>query len=648
MNHINRSFLSKYSCILIGIIIGLAIAVLFLPSPSDQHSMSNVEESADETPTLWTCSMHPNVQQPEPGDCPICGMDLIPLISSGDDGESRQLKMSPAAMKLAEIQTIAVRREFVEHQLRLTGKVTYDETRLKYITAWFPGRLDRLFVDYTGTPVKQGDHLVEMYSPAIATDQEALLQALQASKTLSNSSVSQVQTSRNEMLNHARERLHLLGLTAQQIQDIEQRGAPSDRITFYSPINGVVIHKNTLQGDYVQTGTRIYTIADLSQVWIKMDAYESDLQWIHYGQQVDCTTVSYPGEVFQGRISFIDPFLNEPTRTIKVRVNIDNKNGKLKPGMFVNAIVRARVNADGEFLDQQLAGKWISPMHPEIIKDHPGTCDICGMPLVTAESLGYVDADKNIAPPLIIPDTAPLITGKRAVVYVKLPDTEKPTFEGREIVLGPRLKGHYIVKSGLKEGDQVVVKGNFKIDSALQIIAKPSMMSPPDDEPSDAQQPSDAMQQVPPDIEAAPLILPSMSIPDFLEAYKSIWTALYSDDLIKAQQGSHQWVNAAKKHSLKKVEMIGHKVMHASDIEIARQAFEQMSDLLIAAIDKHGSPSETLYAAHCPMAFDNKGAQWLQWDEKILNPYFGDAMLECGSINKTFDAKQNNPGQHNH
>jgi membrane fusion protein, copper/silver efflux system len=648
MNHINRSFLSKYSGILIGIIIGLAIAVLFLPSPSDQHSMSNVEESADETPTLWTCSMHPNVQQPEPGDCPICGMDLIPLISSGDDGESRQLKMSPAAMKLAEIQTIAVRREFVEHQLRLTGKVTYDETRLKYITAWFPGRLDRLFVDYTGTPVKQGDHLVEMYSPAIATDQEALLQALQASKTLSNSSVSQVQTSRNEMLNHARERLHLLGLTAQQIQDIEQRGAPSDRITFYSPINGVVIHKNTLQGDYVQTGTRIYTIADLSQVWIKMDAYESDLQWIHYGQQVDCTTVSYPGEVFQGRISFIDPFLNEPTRTIKVRVNIDNKNGKLKPGMFVNAIVRARVNADGEFLDQQLAGKWISPMHPEIIKDHPGTCDICGMPLVTAESLGYVDADKNIAPPLIIPDTAPLITGKRAVVYVKLPDTEKPTFEGREIVLGPRLKGHYIVKSGLKEGDQVVVKGNFKIDSALQIIAKPSMMSPPDDEPSDAQQPSDAMQQVPPDIEAAPLILPSMSIPDFLEAYKSIWTALYSDDLIKAQQGSHQWVNAAKKHSLKKVEMIGHKVMHASDIEIARQAFEQMSDLLIAAIDKHGSPSETLYAAHCPMAFDNKGAQWLQWDEKILNPYFGDAMLECGSINKTFDAKQNNPGQHNH
>ncbi len=370
-----------------------------------------------------------------------------------------------------------------------------------------------------------------------------------------------------------------------------------------------------------------------------MDAYESDLTWIHYGQQVEFTTISYPGQVFHGRISFIDPFLNELTRTVKVWVNVANPNGKLKPDMFINAVVRAKVNANGEFLDQQLAGKWISPMHPEIIKDQPGTCDICGMPLVKAESLGYVDADKNIEPPLIIPGTAPLITGTRAVVYVKIPDAEKPTFEGREIILGARLKDHYIVKSGLEEGDQVVVKGNFKIDGALQIQAKPSMMSPADQKPSDAPEPSEAMPASPVSPEAAPQILPSTSIPDFLSAYKSIWTALYSDDLPKARQGSKAWVDAAKKHSLKNIEMIGHKVMHASDIEIARQAFGQMSGLLIAAIEKHGSQSGVLYAAHCPMAFDNKGARWLQWDQKILNPYFGDAMLECGAITKTFAAK---------
>ncbi len=214
MNQINRSFLSKYSGVLIGIIIGFALALFFIPHPADQHSINNIEKPAEEAPTLWTCSMHPNVQKTEPGDCPFCGMDLIPLISSGDDGEPRQLTMSPVAMKLAEIQTTAVRREFIERELRLSGKVAYDETRLKYITAWFPGRLDRLFVDYTGTPVQKGDHLVEIYSPAITTDQEALLQALQASKTLANSTVSQVRASRTDVLDRARERLRLLGLTA--------------------------------------------------------------------------------------------------------------------------------------------------------------------------------------------------------------------------------------------------------------------------------------------------------------------------------------------------------------------------------------------------------------------------------------------------
>jgi len=228
---------------------------------------------------------------------------------------------------------------------------------------------------------------------------------------------------------------------------------------------------------YVQTGTKIYTIADLSRLWVKLDAYESDMMWVRYGQEVEFKTEAYPGETFNGTISFIDPVLNAKTRTVKLRVNIENPDGRLKPEMFVRAVVRAKVAQAGQVMDKAMAGKWICPMHPDIVKTKASTCDICGMDLVTTESLGYVKVDALGEPPLVIPASAPLITGKRAVVYVQLPDTEKPTYEGREVVLGPRAGDYYIIESGLAEGEIVVTNGNFKIDSALQIQAKPSMMS---------------------------------------------------------------------------------------------------------------------------------------------------------------------------
>jgi Cu(I)/Ag(I) efflux system membrane fusion protein len=240
-----------------------------------------------------------------------------------------------------------------------------------------------------------------------------------------------------------------------------------------------VIDKLKQEGDRVRTGDRIYTVADLNHLWMKMDAYESDLAWLRYGQEVEFTTEAYPGEVFKGRVAFIDPMLNEATRTVKVRVNVSNEDGRLKPEMFVRAIVRSRIAAGGRVLDASLAGKWSSPMHPEIVKDEPGNCDVCGMPLVRAETLGYVTAEpSDIAKPLVIPVTAALLTGTRAIVYIQVPNAEEPTYEGREIVLGPRAGDYYLVKAGLEEGQLVVTNGSFKLDSALQISAKPSMMTP--------------------------------------------------------------------------------------------------------------------------------------------------------------------------
>jgi Cu(I)/Ag(I) efflux system membrane fusion protein len=250
---------------------------------------------------LWTCSMHPQIKLPKPGKCPICGMDLIPVEAGDDEGEGmRELSVSEHSAKLMEIETVPVERKFVSAEIRMVGKVDYDETRVSYITAWVPGRLDRLFVDYTGVPVRRGDHMVYLYSPELLIAQEELLQAIEAVKKLGASDVSIIRETSKATVTAVREKLRLWGLTSKQIAKIEKRGKASDHMTIYSPSSGIVIHKNAQEGMYVNTGTKIYTIADLSQVWVRLDAYESDLIWLRYGHHVEFTTESYPGEVFKG------------------------------------------------------------------------------------------------------------------------------------------------------------------------------------------------------------------------------------------------------------------------------------------------------------------------------------------------------------
>jgi len=520
-------------------------------------------------PTMWTCSMHPQIRQPNPGDCPICGMDLIPVTTGA--GGLRTLTISPETRALMNIAATPVERKYVSHDIPMVGKVDYDETKFGYITAWVPGRLDRLYVDYTGVKVNKGDHMVYIYSPELYSAQEELIQALKYRREGEPATTRLVQPI--DLVEAAREKLRLLGLKEEQIQEIEKQNKPSDHVTIYSPVTGVVIEKQKKEGDYVKTGERIYTVADLTQVWVHLDAYETDLPWIRYGQDVTITTEAYPGEEFHGRIAFIQPVLNDKTRTVKVRVNVPNPDGKLKPEMFVHANVHPKVAAGGRVMDPSLAGKWISPMHPEIVKDEPGKCDICGMQLVRAEALGYVTPDTDERrPPLVIPYSAALVTGRRAIVYVELPAMPRglepayqtvaaatdagdlgqireafaalgnvldrpydrqgtsyarglwnryadrlaehalagkrvtskdeasevfarlepvmtrlreqfapvgqPTFEGREIVLGPRAGAYYLVRHGLREGEMVVTQGNFKIDAEIQIQAKPSMMTP--------------------------------------------------------------------------------------------------------------------------------------------------------------------------
>jgi Cu(I)/Ag(I) efflux system membrane fusion protein len=608
-------------------------------------------ESKQSEIKFWTCSMHPQIQQPGPGQCPLCGMDLIPVSSEQSAvGEgAREIKLSKHAIKLAEIQTLPVERKFVSAEIRLAGKVEYDETRLSYITAWVPGRIERLYVDYTGVRIKKGEHLVQIFSPELITAQQELLLGLKMLKGKSGG----LRKSSLRNVESTREKLRLWGLTQKQIKNVEKTGKVSDRTTIYSPISGIVIHKNGVEGEYLKTGTRIYTIADLSHVWIKLDAYESDLVWIRYGQDISFTVHAYPGEVFKGKITFIDPILNPDTRSIKIRVNVENPDGKLKPNMFVSAVVYPKVAAGGRVMDPAMADKWICPMHPEIIKDKKGDCDICAMPLVTSESMGYlsVSETENEAP-IVIPATAPLITGKRAVVYVEVPEKDG-TFEGREVVLGPRAGDYYLVKEGLSEGEMVVVNGNFKIDSAIQILAKPSMMNPEVGVVATGHEHHGTEEkQV---IIGQPDVLKTYNVSNvfkkhldvLVSSYFQMHHALSRDEYKKAVTATRSFklnldsvdmkLLSGESHlswmsHSKKLSSLIAALSDAKDINALRSGFDELSDELYNAVKMFGiSGSQPVYRFFCPMANGNKGAYWLQNKTGTENPYFGSSMFKCGS-----------------
>ena len=613
--------------LLAGIALGVVLGALLFSRGGGPGGDAALESSSD----VWTCSMHPQIRLPEAGQCPICFMDLIPVTSSADDRSAPRLEMSEAARALAEIEVAPVARERASVEVRLTGKIDYDETRSAAITARFPGRLDRLFVDYTGIRVREGDHLVEIYSPELLSAEEELLQAIRAQEATSGSRADHLRTSSAATVEAAREKLRLLGLTAAQVEAIERSRRASDHFTIYARASGVVVEKNAVEGDYVETGTVIYRIADLSSLWVVLDAYESDLAWLRYGQEIEFVAEAIPGEVFRGKVSFVSPSLDPGTRTAKVRVNVENERGILKPEMFVRATVFAEVDEQGHVLAESLEGKWICPMHPEIVRDRADACDLCGMDLARAEEIVPDAGAADGAVPLVVPRSAVLFTGKRAIVYVRVP-AERPTYEGREVLLGPRAGDVYVVRSGLREGDEVVVQGGFKIDSALQIEARPSMMSA--DPTAEAAAPPGA----------GPSGTASPSLTAVSGAYLQLSKALAADDLPGAQEAvsgvrrslSETTGAADEGWGDRRDEMAAalEGLGGSSSLGEIRDRFDGLSRALIAVVGEVGSGGTPLYVAHCPMAFDDRGADWLQDDEQVANPYFGASMLRCGVVKR--------------
>ncbi len=457
----------------------------------------------------WTCSMHPQVRLPQPGQCPICGMDLVPV---------SQLKSREAR---AGIETELVLRRELFKEIRTVGKIDYNEPRVAYISARTDGRVERLYVDFTGIEVAQDDHLVDIYSPSLVVAQEELLRALDAFERRGPGVAGTDQFLRAN-LESARDKLRLWGILPDQIAEFERTRQPREHVTLYAPIPGTVIEKNVRVGQYVQEGDLLYRIAELDPIWLYLDIYEYDIAWVRYGQSVEVALEALPGEIMRGMATFIDPYLNESTRTVKVRVNLPNREQRLKPGMYASATIRVRLEADGSAAATGLEGKYACPMHPEVIQDQPGTCRICQMDLKQIPQRGpfaFVGrperqaqaghdrhqpgpppepagaAAQPAAPeaqldplppelPLAIRTSAVLDTGRRRIAYRKRADG---ALELVPLTVGPRAVGsdgqgqegnYYTVLEGLSERDEVVVRAGFLLDSQRQIEGMPSLFFP--------------------------------------------------------------------------------------------------------------------------------------------------------------------------
>jgi membrane fusion protein, copper/silver efflux system len=399
---------------IVTMIAGFFLGWLFFHSPHrEEVKLDRNSEIAKET--IWTCAMHPQIRKSEPGKCPICGMDLIPLNQNNTSVDPAAIHFTKEAAQLANVLTSVASRQNPVKEIRLYGKVQADERLLQSQVSYLPGRIEELFVNYTGETVSKGQRLAVIYSPDLITAQQELLET---AKTKSTQPI---------LYEATKDKLRQWKLTDNQISDIENSGSVKSDFEVYANTSGIVTARRVNNGDYISPGTVLFDVADLSHIWVMFDAYESDLPFLAKGDQIKFTIQAMPGISYSDKISFIDPVLDPITRVAKVRVEFNNQAGKLKPEMFATGIVDANLN---EYNDK-----------------------------------------------LIIPATAVLWTGKRSVVYVKQPGTDEPVFKMREIEIGPMLGNSYVVMSGLNDGEEIVTQGAFSIDAAAQLEGKPSMMN---------------------------------------------------------------------------------------------------------------------------------------------------------------------------
>lgn len=584
------------------LVIGLLAGwLIFGGNKNNAHDSHEHEKTEINGETVWTCSMHPQIRQSEPGDCPICGMDLIPVEDDQNaDIDPNAISMSPTAMQLANVSTALVGKMNPVKQIRLNGKVQADERMVYSQSTHIPGRIEKLLVNFTGEFVSKGQTIAYVYSPELVTAQDELFEAQKIAGT------------QPQLFAAAKEKLKNWKLSDKQIEEILSSGKTQEEFPVQADVSGYVTAKKINLGDYVRKGETVYEIADLSKVWVLFDVYESDMSWIKKGNKIDFTIASLPGESFSGTITFLDPVIDPKTRVAKARLEYNNASGKLKPEMFASGTVEA-----------QLANKSNS---------------------------------------LVVPKTAVMWTGKRSVVYVKSNSVQGVHFIMREVTLGSALGDSYLVESGLMEGEEIAVNGTFSIDAAAQLAGKPSMMSPEGgqvmtghnhgkmDMGESSKNENAEVKKVA--IEVKPLSIDKLTkeaLQPLYSAYLKWKNALTNDDFKEAQKMAINMKSALDEINMSLFKGDAHDtwmdyqgnlskslehVQHISDIEQLRKTFQSVSAAMIKMTQTFTPLAEIIYVQHCPMADNNKGADWLSREKEIKNPYFGSSMLTCGEVTK--------------
>ena len=416
----------------------------------------------------YICPMMCTPPSTEPGRCPVCAMELVEATRAvGGDGISVTIEAS--ARRLVGIKTAISKMGQVTRTIRTIGSIDFDESRLSTISAYIDGRLEKMYADYAGVQVNQGEDLALIYSPQLYSAQTEFV------TTLESSFSKRFQMGDSNLQEMAREKLSELGMTKQQIALLQSSRKPKSRIRIKSPQSGTVIEKTAVEGDYVKTGQELYRIADLTSVWLMLDLFPDDAASVRFGQQVEAEIQSMRGEVFTGRVAFVDPTVNKKTRTVRVRVEVMNFDGKLRPGEYATARITVPAIATDLVYDPALSGKYISPMHPQIIRDEPGDCPLCSMALVPTVQLGFATEPQPEQRVVTVPRDAVLLTGGRSVIYV---ETKPGRFEIRRVTVGPMNDDEAVILEGLAAEETVATEGNFLIDSQMQLAGNPSLMDP--------------------------------------------------------------------------------------------------------------------------------------------------------------------------
>lgn len=620
-------------------VVGLSLIVLVgLLQRGGWISTAGSSTTADAAPAglVYACPMHPHFRRPGPGRCDICGMPLE-LVTAEDDAAKDQdsIQIAPAARRLANIQTTAVELRPVEKSIESIGRIAIDESRQATISAYIAGRIERLFADYTGVAVAKGDHLAVIYSPQLYAAQVEYLESQRTLARMDATTLAAVRTSQQQLVDAGRQRLKELGMTAEQLAELDKSSEAQSRITIYSPIGGTVIEKLLVEGKYVEVGEPIYRIADLSTVWLLLQLFPEDASLVRFGQRVEVEVQSLPGQNFEGRVAFLNPVVDERTRTVDVRVEMLNEPRLLRPGDYARARLLVPLGDRGQVYDANLVGKWISPMHPQIIRDEPGKCPICGMDLVSTRQYGYSDTPVPRPDMLVVPRRAVLMTGSTSLVYV---ETEPGRFELRRVKLGPLLPGEAVILDGVKAGEHVAVNGNFLIDSQMQLAGKPSLIDTR--RASAASSTPNGPLRIPAS-EAQPVVGDAgRDLERLYAAYFSLVASLAADKLpseeevaaveqtAHALRDSDALAASLREHAAAVAKEVAH--LHHRSLEEARIQFKAISRhiLLLASAARGEDAASPVMHFYCAMVPDG-GGDWLQAAEPPTNPYWGSQMLRC-------------------